>query len=487
MGSIASLSRRHLLKASAAALLAGGFPSARAESAKPGIRAGGAVHHGGDLSWLPAWRLREMVAAKALSPVELVDHCLARIEAHNPALRAFTTVMAEDARAAARAAEAAVMQGRPLGPLHGIPVSFKDHIQVRGTPQAGAPAGRDDVVVDRLRRAGAIVIGKTAMQNAVFNNSANPWNLERVAGTSSTGAGASVAAGMTPIAIGSDGGGSTRLPAAYCGLFGHHPTIGRVPRGPGTGPVDFMATGWSGTLGPITRDIRDVVMAMQAIAGPDWRDLEGYKGPAPDYGKDLDAGVRGLRIAWSADCGFASEYFDPVSADVVSAVQKAAMQFASLGAIVEDPKFTVEDYHPVFRSILTALDRAVGRTPPDLGPVLDYHEALERRQRMAGKYFALFDRYDVLLTPTSPIVAPTHGHFDAWLKDDLGRFAAAYTCLTGQYNTLGFPALAVPCGFVDGMPVSLQIIARPDEDAKIFRVAQAFASAFPQSRRPNLP
>lgn len=441
-----------------------------------------------DLTWTPAWRLREMIVSRKISPVEVVDHFLARIERLNPSIGAFSFVNAEEARAAARAAEQAVMARGPLGPLHGLPVSFKDLVMVRGAPsptgRGAGPAQYDDAVVERIRAAGGIVIGKTVMAGPpALSGAANPWNLGRVAGASSSGGAAATAAGLGPLAVTSDGGGSTRLPAAYCGVVGLHPTIGRVPRFSALagGLPGWLSAGWSGSLGPTTRDARDSAMLLQVMAGGDWRTIGSFPGPAPDYQTGLEAGVRGMRMAWISDYGYAGAYSQPVTERLLAVVRDAAFGFGRLGVAVEDPGFRTADSHPVFMAIRRALETAGGQQS-DRRSGLDPDTAFIEREKMAQQYLRLFERYDVLLSTTTPIIAPTRAEWDAWLKSP--GFAASYTCLTGQFNTLGFPAIAVPCGFVDGMPVSLQIVGPPDADAKVLRVARAFLRAFPQTQRP---
>lgn len=477
-----ALSRRDFL--AGAATCAGSLALAGV-GAQPARGAAASPEH--DLTWLPAWRLRELIASRQVSPVEVIEHFLARIEKLDGRLGSFVVVAADEARAAARAAEAAVARGGELGPLHGVPVSVKAMVQARGLPlEDGRVPTRDYVTSERIRRAGGIILGNTSIAGPSVPGgpadvgASNPWDLTRVAGASSSGAAASVAAGLGPVAIGSDGGGSTRLPAAFCGLIGLHPTVGRVPAHHDLWR-SVSRTGWSGTFGPICRDARDAALVLSVIAGPDWRHLMSFNGPAPDYTSELDGGVRGMRMAWTSDFGSGSQYFPEESEAVLAAVRRAAEGFTELGASVEEPAFTLGDWWPIFRGIgggFAALRSA--NAQPAASESLE--AALDARQEMAEQLLRLFERYDVLLCPTAPRVAPTRDEFARWMATR--SFPQEYTCVTGHLNLLGFPALSVPGGFVDGMPVGLQIVARPDEDAKLLRVASAFLRAFPNRERP---
>ena len=479
------LGRREFLSQAGSAFLWVGLGAAR----------GTAAESFDELSWLPAWSLRERIGRKEISPVEVVDHFLRRIERLDGRLQSFVSVAADQARAAAVVAEAAVMSGAALGPLHGVPVSFKHLIQVAGLPLPdGRIPARDYVTAERIRRAGAIVIGNTAMAGPPdASGAANPWDTERAAGASSSGAAASVAAGLGPLAIGSDGGGSTRIPSSYCGLVGLHPTVGRVPAHHDVW-TSVSRTGWSGTYGPICRDVRDAALLLGVIAGPDWRHLFSFNGAPPDYQMGLEGGVAQMRMAWTPDFGCASAYFDDESRLIVDTVRRAAEGFGELGAIVDQPAFAVDDWYPIFTTITGNLSARVAR--PGSGAEGNraaaaavsagegFAAALKAREEMARTFLGLFARYDVLLSPTTHVVAPTRDEWGRWLQSP--TFPPEYTCLTGHLNLLGFPAVTLPCGFVGGMPVGLQIVGPPDQDGKLLRVARAFTTAFPQKHVPKI-
>ena len=292
-----------------------------------------------DLTWAPAWTIRELIAKKEVSPVEVTNHFLARAEEHDSVLRTFATLDLEGARNQAREAEKAVQRGDDLGSLHGIPVSVKEHIAVAGLPAFMHPEGvtyeRDALGVERLRQAGAIITGTNTMMgtgggvpigdDARYNWDAearNPWDPARVPGWSSSGGAAAAAARLMPITIGSDGGGSTRLPAAYCGVVGVHPTPNIVPT------VNYeipMLASQTSSIGPIARDVVDAALALQAMMGPDGRDYCCREEDPPDCVSGLDAGVEGMRLAWTADYGFTEIYAQAESAQVIEASQDAAI------------------------------------------------------------------------------------------------------------------------------------------------------------------
>src|SRR5215207_3058797 len=285
-----------------------------------------------ELAFTPALEIAASIRRKELSPVEVVEAALGRIEQLNPTLNAFFEVLADDARGAARAAEAAVQRGDELGPLHGVPVGVKDQMNVTGAHVTFGTqllkdyvATEDAPVVANLRRAGGIVVGMTTMPefgwqgiswSPLYGMTHNPWNLERTTAGSSAGSGAAVAAGLVPIAIGSDGAGSIRMPASFCGIVGLKPTYGRVAMYPVS--VSELVTHY----GPMARTVRDTAALLQVMAGPDPRDPHSLPASDEDYLAACDGGVGGLRIAFSPDLGYAE-----VDAEVAATVAQAAKRF----------------------------------------------------------------------------------------------------------------------------------------------------------------
>jgi Asp-tRNA(Asn)/Glu-tRNA(Gln) amidotransferase A subunit family amidase len=455
-----------------------------------------------ELTWMPAWQIRQLIEKRELSPVEVTEHFLARAEELDPVLRCYQTLDAEGAREQAKRSERAVLEGEELGALHGIPVSVKEHIPVAGLPYFplyAPPSGnspraapedlkalRDAPVVRRLRQAGAIIFGTNVMPgmgsvglrdrsgNATDDlslHSRNPWDLTRVPGSSSAGGCAAVSAGVIPIAIGSDGGGSTRLPAAWTGILGLHPTLGRVPMG------EPPSIAWNVSHGPLTRDARDGALVLQAVAGPDGAEIISLQTDPPDYLTDIDAGIEGLRFAWTDDFGYAGRYAGTESPRVLDVVRSAADRLTALGATVEPTDETFEDWFPMLALGATGMPPATGEA---------YHNAQDLRRRWWEGLRRTFTNHDLLLTTTIQHVAFGVERWDESWTQGLAEFAPAWCAHTFPHNLLGWPGLAVPCGFVDGLPVSLQITGPPDSEALIYRAANAFLTAFPRDERPRV-
>jgi len=442
---------------------------------------------------------------------------LARIHELQPVLNAFTVVLDESAMASARAADEAVRRGDRLPALHGVPVSVKDHIWMAGAPATNGslilqdfiPA-EDAVPVARLRAAGAVIVGKTNnpefcyrgfTDNRIFGLTRNPWDLGRTPGGSSGGAGASVAAGMTALSLGTDGGGSIRIPASFCSVVGHKPTFGLVPKEPGF-------KGWK-TLsvdGPLTRSVRDAALLLSVIAGPAAADDMSYPGAQP--GTYLDAldrpvDLRGLRVAWSADLGLL-----PVDADVRAVFAAAVRVLAGLGCqLVEAAPATG---HPTELWNTIALVEGFSSEGPFLASGRDqmspgtaeiiaagqgisggeYVDALHRRARYTRVWAEFFGQHDLLVTPAMQLTAfpvglqtpaqiqgqPVDPFFDDWCT----------ICLPA--NLTGMPATVVPAGFgAGGRPVGLQIMGPRWADARTLQLADAFERATPWGlQRPGL-
>jgi aspartyl-tRNA(Asn)/glutamyl-tRNA(Gln) amidotransferase subunit A len=443
-----------------------------------------------ELTWKPAWELRDLIARGELSPVEVTDHFLARIEKLDPVLRAFAHIDADGARAQAARAQRAVTDREPLGPLHGVPVSVKEHVAVAGLPVRRFSGGgdriasHDDLGIERLRAAGSVIVGTNTMMGTGskalgrYNwdrEARNPWDPGRVPGWSSSGGAASAAARLVPVAIGSDGGGSTRLPACYSGVVGVHPTRGSVPYVDYSHPVQMLTT----TIGPLTRDVRDAAIVAQVMAGPDGRDFISVQAEPGDYLAGLDAGVEGMRLAWTDDFGYAGMYALNESPRVIDHVRAAARGFEHIGATVEPAGEAWEDFWPsymVTSQVFTEIVMPAGIPKPSADAL---EAALAVRQRNWQRFRAVLAGHDLLLSPTSQLTArPVQDWDAAWTQPSdawpHGMFAPHYTSHTHMFNWLGWPAVSVPCGFVDGLPVGLQIIGQPGSEATIFRAAAAF-------------
>jgi Asp-tRNA(Asn)/Glu-tRNA(Gln) amidotransferase A subunit family amidase len=436
-----------------------------------------------DLSWLPAWRIRELIAARSLSPVEVTEHFLRRIDALDPQLHAFRQVDHAGALAQAKAAEAAVTAGERLGPLHGVPVAVKELIAVRDMPYwepflgQRVIAERDSLEVARLRGAGAIILGVTigGLTAYEFGESDrqphNPWNRERVCGDSSSGSACAQTSGMVPITLVTDGLGSTRLPAAYCGQVGMLGARGRVPRS----DWSQLTTSALSHSGPIARDVRDAATMMGVLAGWDGRDFYCIPEEAPDYLGGIDRGARGLRLVWTDDFGYAGAYATPETPRVIETVRRAAEGLRGLGAEIEE---TREDFGEAFaagsRMMLGDPGLAIFRKLPRE----DVAFARETRGRLWETYRRILEGRDFIISATTPHVAPTRTEWAAgWTAPEEGKLPAHmahYTPHTAAANVIGWPAISVPAGFVDGLPVGFQIIGRPDSEPRMIQLAQAF-------------
>ena len=464
-----------------------------------------------ELCFRPATELVQDIAAKRLSPVEIVDTFLARIERLNPTLNAYCTVTADQARAAARHAEEVVMRGAALGPLHGLPVSIKDLIFTQGVRTTRGSKlyehyipDRDAPVVERLKAAGAIVLGKTntpeigwkgVTDNLVFGPTRNPWNLERTPGGSTGGGSAQVAAGLGPIAIGTDGGGSIRIPAAFAGCFGFKPSFGRVPVYPAA-PNEAVSH-----TGPLTNTVRDAALTMNVIAGPDDRDRNSLPASGLDYLAACDGDVKGLRVAWSADLGYAT-----VDPQVRRMAEAAALRFAELGCDLETVDITWsnpdEAWNAIFYGGIVAtvgdrFDAIRDQLDPGLAAIVEacrhdsqmqYVKALVARNAFWDEARTLFERFDLLLTPTVPLPAFELTRNTPWLVPGRLIESLGWSFFTYPFNLTGQPAANLPCGFTsDGLPIGLQVVGRRHADATVLCAAAAFEAAAPwRDRRPQL-
>ena len=460
------------------------------------------------LAFTPGYELARRIKAKELSPVEIVDYLLQRIKTLDPLLKAFLTVPEEQARAAAREAEEAVMRGGDLPPLHGVPIAIKDMEFTKGIRTTGASLlydefvpDEDAVVVERLKQAGAIVIGKSSACEFAFggglsynrlldDDSHNPWDLRRSGGASSGGSGAAVAAGLVPLATGSDAGGSTRIPASWNGTFGVKSTQGLVPtvRGHCFMPL-FL------TIGPLTRSVRDAALMLQAMAGYHPEDSFSLRGKPPDLLAALDGDVKGLRVAWTP------EMFDTKTDPEVWAVAEAgARVFESLGCTVEEAKPVLDDPYGLFSTILVAdslaghledLDQRGEDFTKYLRTVLEegknitgaqYAEAIWAHQRFRMQMADFFQSYDLWLTPT--MAMKPYNIQEQWDRAYAGPpdVQSLYDVITFCFvaNISGGPSASIPCGFTpDGLPVGLQITGDVGEDVKVLRVSAAFEQARP--------
>ena len=464
-----------------------------------------------ELNYTPAVRLAEMIRRKEVSAVEVTETVLDRLETLNPKLNAVCTLTAEQALDQARAADQALADGAALGPLHGVPVTIKDLHMTKGVRTMGGShifADRvpdyDAPFVPRLRAAGTILIGKTTVpefgwkgcgDSPLTGISHNPWKKGFNAGGSSTGAAICAAAGIGPLHQGSDGAGSIRMPAAFCGIYGFKPTFGRVPTHP-VGNMDYVSH-----VGPMTRTVADAALMLSAMAGPDPMDKTSLDAPPQDYLATLQSGIKGLRVAFSSNLGYL-----PVDTEVATVVAEAAKTFEALGCVVEeahpgwDDPMEIEEF--LWRTQFAGnqggfLPEWEDRMDPGLVACIKEgnHQSAAEYVRIMGRKLALydqarafFDNYDLLLTPSLSVAAfpagrlyPEHYEEHPW---NWIRWAG----FSYPFNFTGQPAATCPAGFTPaGLPVGLQIVAPRLEDGRVLRASAAFEAARPwATSRPDL-
>ena len=451
-----------------------------------------------EICFYDATELAERIGSKALSPVEVVNAFLERIESVNPGLNAIVT-LADEATERARQAEAAVMRGESWGPLHGVPFTIKDCIDTGGIRTTRGSRlfdqhvpDADATVVSRLKAAGGILIGKTNMpefalwwetDNLVFGRTENPWKGGRTPGGSSGGEAAAIASGLSPLGVGSDLGGSIREPAHYCGIVGLKATHGRIP----------LTGHWPETLlrfmhvGPMARTVRDIALSLSVLSGVDGRDHYAVPLPAPDV-TDLGAPLPKLRVGWCVDGPFA-----PVSSDVRETVERAASSLEELGCQVEPVALqSWEELGPqeISAVIITAegahyLEPIIAGRDDQLSPRMrrrlrfpsptlqEYMEAISRHEAFREATLHYFSDRDLLLCPTGPVPAHPHDSKDLVVGDRIvpGRNALSATI---PANLTGSPAISVPFGWSqEGLPIGVQLIGRHFDEATVLRAASA--------------
>ncbi len=466
-----------------------------------------------DLCFLSIADAAPLIASRQLSPVELLDAHLARIGETDDALNSFITLLDLESRAAAKEAEAEISAGNYRGPLHGIPIGLKDLYYTKGIrTTVGSKIMKDFVpdedafVVERFREAGAIIIGKLQMhefakgatsENPHYGPAHNPWDTTRITGGSSGGSGAAVAAGQCMGALGSDTGGSVRIPASLCGIVGLKPTFGRVSR------IGVYPLSWSlDTVGPMTRTVRDTALIMNVIAGHDARDTSSSRKPVPDNTDGLADGVEGARIGVPEDY-----FFEDLDPEVDSAVRKAIGVLEELGASVVPVSLPLSSHMVhVGRTIVGAesseihMDNLRAR-PQDFGPVTrqaleagamitatHYVRAQRVRTAFARQVNEVFSKVDLLATPTTTMAASSLGEREVTVAGKTGSPLNLLITRTAPFNSCGVPAISLPCGFTArGLPIGLQLAGRPFDEPTVLRVAHAYEQATDwHTRRPPI-
>ena len=459
------------------------------------------------LTYLSIQEIAALIRSKNVSPVEVTQACLARIEALNGALNAFITVTAESALADARIAESEVRHGRWRGPLHGVPIALKDLIDTAGVRTTAASAlykdripTEDATVVKRLKEAGAILLGKLNMHELAYGGTSvpsfygrvsNPWELQRMTGGSSGGSAAAVAAGLCYAALGSDTGGSIREPAALCGVVGLKPTYGRVSN---RGVIPLV---WSlDHVGPLTRTVTDSAIVLQAIAGYDPADIVSQNHPVGRYPESA-AAPAALRVGLPREFFYAD--LDP---EIRAAIDRALKVLVTAGAKLVDVPLEVSTDRTVFRAEAYATQAEnIAKTPelflPETlakfkaGAAIDapsYIRARRELEQLRRSTVSVFSSVDVLVTPTTRVTAPKAADYPQTID---GAMALDGQLLhnTRPFNLFGLPAISVPCGFTTtGLPIGMQISGPPWEERRVLNAARAFEAATEwHTRRPPLP
>ena len=467
-----------------------------------------------DLCFTPAVELRDMIRKKFISPVELVETFLERIEKINPKINAYCTVAAEIAQKRAMEIESAIMRGNEVGPLGGIPVSIKDVTLTAGIRttfgsklyENFVPA-EDELVVERVKRAGGIIIGKTntpefasvgATFNDLFGITRNPWNTDFSVGGSSGGAAAAVAAGLGPLAQGNDLGGSVRIPASFCGVVGLRPSPGRIPWYPHKLHWDDLMA-----QGPIARTVGDIALMLDAVSGPDRRSpvsLPAEKTGFLQAAKNPEA--RNLKVAWGGNLNLV-----PVKREILEIAGAATDVFRRLGSEVVEthPDFNgIREVALTYRGLSYVAQYQDQMDTPEfkrlVGPIVKGHierglklsvqdiaRAQRRRSEIWEKVSNFFDKYDLLLTPTLPIPPfPAETQYPTEIDGQPMENPVDWVMMTYAMTMMGLPAISVPCGWTkNGLPVGLQIVGRRYSEAALLQAAAAYESAAPwKDRRP---
>ena len=451
-----------------------------------------------ELCSLTAAQLLDGYRTRTLSPVEVAEAVLKRIEEFNPRFNAFNFLSPEETLKSSKASEARWMAGQPMGLLDGVPVSIKDLLLTRGWPtlrgsktiDPKGPWDDDAPATARLREHGAVLLGKTTTpefgwkgvtDSALTGITRNPWNPQKTPGGSSGGAAAAVASGMGPLAVGTDGGGSIRIPCGFTGLFGIKPSFGRVPAWP-LSPFGTVAH-----VGPITRSVADAALMLNVLALPDARDWHALPREPRDWRSGLEQGVQDLRIAYSPDLGYAK-----VDPEVASVVESSIKIFSDLGAKVEKKNPGFENPEPIFRThwfsgaaFLLKTVKQKNLVDPGLlevaamGEKVTAHDILDAQMKRGalGARMNLFHRdYDLLVTPTLAVAA-----FDVGREfPENNKRWTDWTPFTYPFNLTQQPAASIPCGFTRaGLPVGLHIVGPRYADALVLRAARAFETARP--------
>mgnify|MGYP001202831294 CR=1 FL=1 len=458
--------------------------------------------------------LSELVSHKKVSPVEIIEAHLDRISQTEPVLNSFITLLADEARDAAKRAESMINKGTYLGPLHGIPVGLKDLFNTGGVKTTSGSRifdnyvpSEDCTVASKFRAAGAILIGKLNMhqfaygptgENPDYGHMHNPWDPEKITGGSSGGSGSAAASGQCTITMGSDTGGSVRIPSSFCGIVGLKPTYGLVSRN-GLTPLSWCLD----HPGPMVRTVEDAALTMNVISGFDPRDVASARVKVPDYTETLGQSIKGMRV------GLVKQFFDaPLDSEVENIVRVAISHLESLGAEIHEVSMPMFDQSQAISGTIlmceaAAYHRDLLRDHADelylpvrlrlesglMITAADYLKAQQARSLFNASVDALYEHVDVLVGPSQPITAPTLLDQSVEINGTRLGTTAAVTQYSRPYNITGTPAITIPCGFsTSGMPIGLQIAGKAFAEPTVFKVAHAYESTTEWHRQhPEIP
>jgi len=452
-----------------------------------------------DICFMSACDMRDKIRNQELTSLEITETLIERIEKINPIINAYCTITFDLAREMAKNADEAIKKGEKLGILHGIPTSIKDLMETKGVRTTfGSKVyenyipERDDISVKRLKEAGIVFLGKTntpedghkeMTDNLIFGVTKNPWNLERTCGGSSGGAGAAVAAGLSPLALGSDGGGSIRVPSCFCGIYGLKPNFGRIPRN-----IRHLAFSDLSHHGPMVRYVKDAALMLDAMAGQSYIDKNSFLQKEGSFLDALKERPKKLKIGYSLNLGFLRK----INKDVEKAVLESVHKFEQFDWSVEEVKLKLKkaqktlsflmmsamlhDYKPI-------LNEWRDKLTPTLGMILDLAQkatlsdvmqAQSMRHEIEQTIYQYFQKYDILISPTTSVIAPKL--VENFQADPLPM----------PFNLTWNPAASIPCGWTsEGVPIGMQIVGRKLDEKTVLQVSKAFEEIAPwQDKRP---
>jgi Asp-tRNA(Asn)/Glu-tRNA(Gln) amidotransferase A subunit family amidase len=470
-----------------------------------------------DICFMPAYEMAERIRSQELTSLEITETIIERIEKINPIINAYCTTTFDLARNMAKKADELVKRGEKIGLLNGIPISIKDLMQTKGIRTTlGSRLYEDfipdqnDIAVQRLIDAGCVILGKTntpefgvpaLTNNFIFGETKCPWDIEKNSGGSSGGAASSVASGIGPLALGSDGGGSIRIPSSLCGVFGLKPAFGRIPSYPREG-IHFNSMDH---YGPIVRNVRDAALMLNVIKGFYPKDPNSLPDDSTDYLEIIDDRPKKLKIGYSMTLGFGKSLEEEVKESVVNSAQK----FEQLGWSLEEANLKLRNPESAFRTTVSVgyaqdfqkeFDTRINDFSPDVrstiklgldNSLLNFTKAIDQRKKLYEVLGSYFQDYDLLITPTTPCPAFKPGWLDSGtVFPKIGKKmlnVITWMTFTFPFNMTGHPAASIPSGWTTtGLPIGMQIVGRRYDEKTVLQVAQAFEEISPwQDKRPE--